>query len=166
MIVQILRTSICCRWMAYQLLKSMLFLFQRPQKSLNTATDDFEDNSTSSSPPRKKQLDPTDSGEVKRWKTRLVRCFNTTTANANADYDSEDSDDEIVDDNSPNNVIFQWLSWLTDQWKNFDDLRSKRQLSTGRFASSTQQTWEKVPKAVVSYHSTPIGNPERIRRWS
>ena len=66
--------------------------------SVNTATAEDEDISISSPPSRKRQLDPKDSDEVKRRKTRPVRSSN---ANANADYESEDSDDEIVDDNIP-----------------------------------------------------------------
>jgi hypothetical protein len=71
----------------------MTWVPTNPQISVNTTTDGSEDDSISSSSPGNRQLDPQDSDESTGRKTRAVKSFNATNVHADADYESEDSDD-------------------------------------------------------------------------
>lgn len=151
----------------------MLLLVQRTHEYLWTTANGYEDNSISSASPGKWQLDPKDSDEatrIKTWrKTWVVRSFNTTNVHADADYESEVSNDDMLDDDSRSTPsIHGRRDWLTNGNTSAisTPFYSQRQLRVETFASSTQQTWEKIHAANGSCDSTPIGSSERIRRWS
>ena len=168
MIVQILRTSMRCRWIASRLSKSMLFLFQRTHESVNTATDGYEDNSISSSSPGKRQLDPNDSDEATWRKTRIVRSFNTTNVHGDADYESEDSDNDMVDDDSRATPSFNGRrAWLTNgKTSTISSNHSGNAITCWKICIFNTANMREDSCNHCQLPFNTIRNSERIPRWS
>lgn len=83
--------------------------------SVNTTTVEDVEISISSPPTRKRQLDRKDSDEVKKRKARPLTSFNTT--NGDADYGSEDSGNEMVEDGIPVTPSFNGRRVLSTKQK-------------------------------------------------